>query len=290
MDSLTRQYARSLPRLYILRCGSARSYEPLVESSVPISSENGLSYYQTHSLFDVQEDEIAWLSHLVSLRFFGTNLFRNIISILRRNASTLKSLNFTSVKGSEDQTFALDPLVFEMLSNLSLPSHPLSRPAFILPLASPNLTVLSGRISQLRSVVSPSVKLLTVYLEEESLEWVANQTGTFSRDVEGSLMQFSLVEILQIATFSEACPIQLKMILEALHWSNTEDKEPNLPQLKGLSVCHPDPTAEIGSLVELFVSRQEYRQKNGQDGEFKLDLSETEQKRFDEALRVFRGK
>lgn len=124
LGSLSRRLAfRSLPRLYLLRCERDESLEPLAGSSFPIGSQTGLSQYETEYLVGVLEDEMEWLSHLVTLKFYETNSVRKIISILRSNTSTLKTLDWTSVEGSEDRTLAFDPLVFEVLSDLYLPTH-----------------------------------------------------------------------------------------------------------------------------------------------------------------------
>lgn len=201
--------------------------------------------------------------------------------------SLLVFLYWSYVEGSENQT--VDPLVLEVLSDLSLPAYPLHQPASILNLTAPNLLVLNGRLSQLQAVNSPSVTKLTICLEKETQEWRANQSSTFLRDMKEILSRFPLVKRLFISALDQRRSCQLKMAPQALHWWDKDNEKPPLPQLQWLEVQGIIPMEEVEDWVDLFLNLQDYRSKKGETKEIQIDLCGTENAlRFKEVLALRR--
>lgn len=213
---------------------------------------------------ELEEQELEWLSHLKELRveFLDNYSLETFWSLLRACGSSLGTLWLFKFTWRGDGNLpVVQPVVMDVLSELTLATQTLAEPPVILALVAPNLKILTCRLPQLQAVHCPSLECLSVKLEMERESWNEEQTKVAIQQFKVDVIARSTIRDLRIIDYNDQKQVQLQTAFQSLICPTDETQKAPLPNLTKLQIEALEEVSDLENLIEVAVSRERYISK-----------------------------
>lgn len=289
-NTLTRRFSQDLPNIKILQttgqvlCGLQLKYPGQLSS-------NGIGFFETDLLEELDEEDFQWLSRLSHLCVILLSSHSPLQQILRACRRRLRVMIFKIFIAIE-MPFEMPPIEsiqMECLQTLHLPCLQDDVPAVIFPLSAPNLRDIRGRLSQVKAVSAPSLKVSALSLEDEGVDgWDREEIGTFTDQIKGLFIQWSGLRSVDICLLDDReCNAQYQVMVELLYCCEDSEQVPLCPGLQRLVVKPWKSGMDAEKLTRTVISRERYRLNAFGVVDFQIGISESGERLKQETMDQF---